>query len=146
MEQLSEKYPNNHEISAFYALSLLGSVPDGRDDAIYGKGAIIAKGIIEENPNHPGALHYLIHSYDDPAHAHLALNAANSYAKVAPEASHALHMPSHIYLAMGMWDEVISSNINSYQASINRMERKNLDNNARGYHAYHWLQYGYLQK
>ena len=146
MEQLSEKYPNNHEISAFYALSLLGSVPDGRDDAIYGKGAIIAKGIIEENPNHPGALHYLIHSYDDPAHAHLALNAANSYAKVAPEASHALHMPSHIYVAMGMWDEVISSNINSYQASINRMERKNLDNNARGYHAYHWLQYGYLQK
>tara|TARA_R110000787_G_scaffold86285_3_gene184006 strand:+ start:22123 stop:23646 length:1524 start_codon:yes stop_codon:yes gene_type:complete len=146
MEQLSKKYPANHEISAFYALSLLGAVPDGRDDEMYGKGAIIAKGIIEENPNHPGALHYLIHSYDDPKHAYLALNAADSYAKVAPDASHALHMPSHIYVAMGMWDEVISSNIDSYQASLNRMERKNLDNNARGYHAYHWLQYGYLQK
>lgn len=146
MEELSKKYPTNHEISAFYALSLLGSVPDGRDDDMYGKGAIIAKGIIEENPNHPGALHYLIHSYDDPNHAYLALNAADSYAKVAPDASHALHMPSHIYVALGMWDEVISSNINSYQASLNRMERKNLDNNARGYHAYHWLQYGYLQK
>ena len=146
MEELSKKYPANHEISAFYALSILGAVPDGRDDEMYGKGAIIAKGIIEENPNHPGALHYLIHSYDDPNHAYLALNAADSYAKVAPDASHALHMPSHIYVALGMWDEVISSNINSYQASLNRMERKNLDNNARGYHAYHWLQYGYLQK
>ena len=146
MEQLTQKYPDNHEISAFYALSLLGSVPDGRDDAIYEKGAIIAKGIIAENPNHPGALHYLIHSYDDPQHAKLALNAADSYAVVAPDASHALHMPSHIYVAMGMWDKVISSNIDSYQASLNRMERKDLDNDARGYHAYHWLQYGYLQK
>ncbi len=146
MESLSKKYPTNHEIAAFYALSLLGSVPEGRDDELYGKGAIIAKGILSENPNHPGALHYLIHSYDDPGHASLALNAANAYSKVAPDASHALHMPSHIYVAMGMWDEVVSSNINSYQASVNRMERKRLDNDARGYHAYHWLEYGYLQK
>lgn len=146
MEELTQKYPENHEVAAFYALSLLGAVHDGRDDTIYEKGARIAKGIIEENPNHPGALHYLIHSYDDPNHAHLALQAANSYAVVAPDASHALHMPSHIYVAMGMWDEVISSNENSYQASLNRMERKNLGNDARGYHAYHWLQYGQLQK
>ena len=85
-------------------------------------------------------------SYDDPSHAKLGLEAANAYSKVAPDASHALHMPSHIYVAMGMWDEVIASNIDSYQASLNRMERKNLDNDARGYHAYHWLEYGYLQK
>ncbi len=146
MEGLSKKYPSNHEVSAFYALSLLGSVPEGRDEDIYGKGALIAKGIIKENPNHPGALHYLIHSYDDPGHATLALDAANAYAKVAPDASHALHMPSHIYVAMGMWDEVISSNIKSYQASLNRLKRKQLDNDARGYHAFHWLEYGYLQK
>jgi tetratricopeptide (TPR) repeat protein len=146
MKQLSVKYPDNHEITAFYALSLLGSVADGRDENIYGKGAIVAQGILEENPNHPGALHYLIHSYDDPDHAKLALKAANSYSKVAPDASHALHMPSHIYVAMGMWDEVVSSNERSYQASINRMQRKNLDNDARGYHAYHWLEYGYLQQ
>lgn len=146
MEELYKKYPANQEVAAFYALSLLGSVPEGRDDNLYGKGAKIAKGILKENPNHPGALHYLIHSYDDPNHATLALDAANAYSKVAPDASHALHMPSHIYVAMGMWDNVISSNIASYQASINRMERKKLDNDARGYHAYHWLQYGYLQK
>lgn len=146
MEGLSTKYPDNHEVAAFYALSLLGSVPDGRDDELYGKGAKIALGILDENPNHPGALHYTIHSYDDPKHAVLALEAANAYSKVAPDASHALHMPSHIYVAMGMWDRVVASNIDSYQASLNRMKRKELDNDARGYHAYHWLEYGYLQQ
>ena len=146
MEGLYKKYPSNQEVAAFYALSLLGSVPEGRDDIVYGKGAKIVQGILKENPNHPGALHYLIHSYDDPDHANLALNAANAYSKVAPDAGHALHMPSHIYVALGMWDNVISSNIVSYQASINRMEQKKLDNDARGYHAFHWLEYGYLQK
>ncbi len=146
MESLYQKYPDNHEVAAFYALSLLGSVSEGRDEAVYEQGAIIAKGIIEENPNHPGALHYLIHSYDDPKHATLALDAADAYAVVAPDASHALHMPSHIYVAMGMWNEVVSSNIASYEASLKRMERKGLDGNARGYHAFHWLQYGYLQQ
>ncbi|GGG59761.1 tetratricopeptide repeat protein [Bizionia arctica] len=145
MKSLYKTYPENQEIAAFYAISLLGSVPEGRDDAIYGQGAEIAKKVLEKNPNHPGALHYLIHSYDDPYHAALAIDAANSYSKVAPDASHALHMPSHIYVALGMWDEVINSNIDSYQASLNRMKRKELDNNARGYHAYHWLEYGYLQ-
>ena len=146
MEGLSKKYPDNHEVAAFYALSLLGSVPDGRDDELYGKGAKIALGILAENPNHPGALHYTIHSYDDPRHAALALEAANAYSKVAPDASHALHMPSHIYVAMGMWDRVVASNIDSYQASLNRMERKELGNDERGYHAFHWLEYGYLQQ
>lgn len=146
MSQLAQKYPDNHEIAAFYAIALLGSVPEGRDVEIYGKGAKIAQGILEENPNHPGALHYLIHSYDDPDHARLALDAARAYSQVAPDASHALHMPSHIFVAMGMWDDVIASNINSYAASLQRMEENKLDNDARGYHAFHWLEYGYLQK
>lgn len=146
MEELHEKYPDHHEVSAFYALSLLGSVSNGRDVDTYEKGASIAQSIIDENPKHPGALHYLIHSYDDPTHATLALDAANSYSKVAPDAEHALHMPSHIYVALGMWDEVIKSNIASYGASVKRMEAKDLDNDARGYHAFKWLMYGYLQK
>ena len=145
MKSLYENQSNNNELAAFYAISLLGSVAEGRNDSIYGIGAEVSKKILEANPNHPGALHYLIHSYDDPAHAKLALDAADAYAKVAPDASHALHMPSHIYVALGMWDKVISSNVNSYQASLNRMERKKLGNDARGYHAYHWLEYGYLQ-
>lgn len=146
MSNLYDNYSDNNEIAAFYALSLLGSASGGRNDSIYGAGALIANKVLENNSQHPGALHYLIHSYDDPGHAHLALDAADAYAKVAPDASHALHMPSHIYVALGMWDQVVDSNIDSYQASVKRMEEKELDNNARGYHAFHWLQYGYLQR
>lgn len=146
MADVHNKYPKSQEAAAFYALSLLGSVPVGRDEAIYEKGAVIAKGILEENPNHPGALHYLIHSYDDPKHANAAVEAANRYMKVASAAGHALHMPSHIYVAMGMWDDVVKSNELSYQASVDRMKEKNLDNDARGYHAFQWLHYGYLQQ
>ncbi|MCB0636387.1 MAG: hypothetical protein KDC54_07200, partial [Lewinella sp.] len=141
-----ERYPGNQEVAAFYALSLLGAVPVGRDEEAYEHGARIAQGIIAENPNHPGALHYLIHSYDDPEHAQLALSAANSYSEVAPDAAHALHMPSHIYVAMGMWDEVVRSNIASFDASVKRMRRLDLTDNARSYHALHWLMYGRLQQ
>jgi len=146
MAEMYEKYPKSQEAAAFYALSLLGSVPVGRDNDIYEKGAIIAKGILEENPNHPGALHYLIHSYDDPDHAKNAVEAANRYMEVASAAGHALHMPSHIYVATGMWDDVVRANELSYQASVDRMNKKKLDNDARGYHAFHWLLYGYLQQ
>jgi pentatricopeptide repeat protein len=146
MEELHNKYPDHHEVSAFYALSLLGASKSRTADDGYDQGARIAQSIIDENPKHPGALHYLIHSYDDPDHAGLALEAANSYSQVAPDAGHALHMPSHIYVALGMWDQVISSNIASYEASITRMKEKELDNDALGYHSYKWLMYGYLQK
>jgi len=146
METLSKKYPEHHEVSAFYALSLLGASKSREENDNYEIGAKIAQSIIDENPHHPGALHYLIHSYDDPEHATLALDAAHSYSKVAPNAEHALHMPSHIFVALGMWDEVIASNIASYEASVERMKNKGLDNDARGYHAFKWLMYGYLQK
>lgn len=146
LEGLYQQFRGDHEIAAFYALSLLGSVPVGRSKEAYEKSASIVKGILQENPNHPGALHYLIHSYDDPGHARLALSAADSYAQIAPDAAHALHMPSHIYVAMGMWEEVISSNIDSWKASLHRRELKKLDGDARSYHALHWLLYGYAQK
>lgn len=146
MEKLHEKYPEHHEVAAFYALSLLGASNSRKEDNNHEIGAKIVQSIINENPHHPGALHYLIHSYDDPDHAALALDAANRYSNVAPDAEHALHMPSHIFVALGMWDEVIKSNIASYEASVKRMEKKKLDNDARGYHAFKWLLYGYLQK
>jgi len=146
MEVLHKKYPEHHEVAAFYALSLLGASKSRTEDDNYEMGAKIVQGIINENPQHPGALHYLIHSYDDPDHASLALDAAHRYAQVAPDAEHALHMPSHIFVALGMWDELIQSNIASYEASVARMNAKELDNDARGYHAFKWLMYGYLQK
>ena len=146
MEELTKKYPDNHEVSAFYAISLLGSSRNGRDEELYGKSARIAQSIVKENPVHPGALHYLIHSYDDPEHAHLAKAAADNYSKVAPDAAHALHMPSHIYVALGKWDEVVTSNIASWNASIKRLQRKEITDKGGSYHAYNWLQYGFLQR
>lgn len=144
--RMYEKYKGNHEVASFYALSILGAVPVGRDETAYEKSTKVVEGIIAENPEHPGALHYMIHSNDDPKHAHLALNAANAYSKVAADAAHALHMPSHIYVSVGMWDEVISSNIASWNASVNRKEAKELDNDALSYHALHWRMYGHLNK
>lgn len=146
MGELYKRYPDNHEVASFYALSLLGSVTVGRSDEVYQQSARISESILKENPNHPGALHYFIHANDDPYHASAAVQVANEYAMVAPDAAHALHMPTHIYLALGMWDKVVSSNEVSWQASVNRKERKNLGNDAYGYHSYHWLQYGYLQQ
>ncbi len=146
MGKLHDKYPKNQEVAAFYALGLMWSVPVGRDADVFNKSAQVVAGILEENPNHPGALHYMIHAYDDPDYAQLAINAANLYSKVAPDATHALHMPSHIYLALGMWKEVAASNEASYEASINRIERKGLGDAARGYHSYSWLHYAYLQQ
>jgi len=144
--KISKKYPENEDVKAFYALSVLGSVPGGRDPVKYAKAGKIAEEVVEEHPSHPGGLHYLIHAYDDPKNAEKALDAAYTYAEVAPAASHALHMPSHIFVAKGLWDEVVRSNEESYAASVDRMEKLNLTNDARGYHSYHWLEYGYLQQ
>lgn len=146
MGGLYERFPENHEVASFYALALLGSVTVGRNDEIYQKSAQVSEKILKENPNHPGALHYFIHANDDPYHASQAVKVADEYSNVAPDAAHALHMPTHIYLALGMWDQVISSNENSWQASVNRKERKKLTNDALGYHSYHWLEYAYLQQ
>ena len=88
--------------------------------------ASIADKIIKANPLHPGALHYKIHALDGPISAKDALDAADAYAKVAADAAHALHMPSHIYLALGKWEGVVTSNQRSYDASVKRMTQKEL--------------------
>ena len=146
MENLYEKYKGNPEVATFYSLALIGSVEIGRDEIVYGKAAAIAKEVLAKHPRHPGALHYLIHAYDDPQHAAQALATADAYALTAPDAGHALHMPTHIYLALGMWDKVVTSNEVSWAAGEKRKERKKLSNDALNYHAFHWLLYGYLQQ
>lgn len=146
METLYKKYPGNNEVASFYSLSLIGWGLVGRQTPILEQAAGIAKEVLTNNPKHPGALHYLIHAFDDPDHAAMALATADKYAVVAPDAGHALHMPTHIYLALGMWDKVVGSNVVSWAAERERKERKKLNNNALGYHSWHWLQYGYLQK
>lgn len=146
MANLYEHYPGNLEVAAFYALGLMWSVQGARDPNVFDLSSQVASGILAENPNHPGALHYLIHANDDPNYAELAKNAADKYARVAPDATHALHMPSHIYLALGMWNEVVASNEASYGASVTQMIQEGRGNEARGYHSYAWLHYGYLQQ
>ncbi len=135
MDQISEKYPEDLEAASFYALALLGTCEFERDIPTYMKAAAIAEEVFAKNPKHPGAAHYLIHSYDDPVHAPLGLRAARAYTEIAPDATHALHMPSHIFIALGMWEEVVRANEASWKAS-----------HQHSFHALQWLEYGYLQQ
>ena len=106
----------------------------------------IASDVYQKNPNHPGAAHYILHAYDDPEHSAQALPAARRYAEIAPEAPHALHMPSHIFLQLGMWSEAAASNEASWTASDQWVKQKNLPISKRDYHGLHWLLYMYLQQ
>ena len=146
LRRMHEKYPQDDEVTAFYALALLGTSHNGRDFSIYMKAAALVEQVYAKNPQHPGAAHYLIHSYDDPVHAPLGLRYADAYSKIAPSASHALHMPSHIYFALGMWDEASAINERSMKAADTRRAEKKLDVEARGFHAMLWLVYGYAQQ
>ena len=146
LRRMHEKYPQDDEVTAFYALALLGTSHNGRDFSIYMKAAALVEQVYAKNPQHPGAAHYLIHSYDDPVHAPLGLRYADAYSKIAPSASHALHMPSHIYFALGMWDEASAINERSMKAADARRAEKKLDVEARGFHAMLWLVYGYAQQ
>ena len=110
MEALVRAHPDDLEAKAFYALALIGLSQGVRDTATYGRAAHWADTVFQANAEHPGAAHYLIHAWDDPLHARLGLPAARAYARIAPDAAHAQHMTTHIFLALGMWDEVVSQN------------------------------------
>jgi len=145
MGGLHERYPDDLEAQAFYALSILGSVRE-RDFGTYMRAAAQAEEVFAKNPLHPGAAHYLIHSYDDPVHAPLGLRAARVYAQIAPAASHAQHMISHIYVALGEWDEVVKANVAAVATSEARLLRKGKPLATRNHHALLWLEYGLLQQ
>jgi len=106
----------------------------------------IAESVFHKNPRHPGAVHYMIHAYDDPKHAIRALPAARIYGSLASAAPHAQHMPSHIFMALGMWPEVVQANELSWASSEERIRRKGLGPENRAYHTLYWLMYGYLQQ
>ena len=146
MERIYRDYPNDMEAAVFYSLSLLGTVrPGDKGYARQAKAGAIALEVYQKNPNHPGAAHFIIHAFDDPEHAILALPAAYRYAQIAPEAAHARHMPSHIFVQLGMWDNVVSSNISAFEASDNWVRTKKLSLSLRDYHSLSWLLYGYTQ-
>src|SRR6185369_15637775 len=146
MEKVYRAYPEDLDAAAFYSLSLLGMASGGKGYRLQAKAGAIALEVYQKNPNHPGAAHYIIHAFDDPDHAILALPAARRYASIAPEAHHARHMPSHIFLQLGMWAEAASSNEAAWESSDAWMKRKNLSVNVRDYHSLHWLMYAYLQQ
>ncbi len=146
MRHLVEEYPDDQEAKAFYALALLGTAQDERDFAIAMKAAALAEDVFQHNPRHPGAVHYLIHAYDDPIHAPLGLRPARVFPSIAPTAPHAQHMPSHIFMALGLWDEVVKANEVAWKGSEDRRRHKGLGLEERPYHVLHWLLYAYLQQ
>jgi tetratricopeptide (TPR) repeat protein len=139
MAELHAKYPEDVDAATFHALALLG-----RDVSTYMKSAAILEEVFCAHPDHPGAAHYLIHSYDDPVHAPLGLRAARVYAKIAPAAAHAQHMTSHIFIALGMWDEEIAANETAVAVVNRNRAAKGLAPRECG-HYNAWLEYGYLQ-
>ena len=139
MERLAHAFPKDVEAQAFWALSILGSREWHQlDERRSVRAAAILEELFPTHADHPGVLHYLIHAYDDPVHAPLGLRAARRYANVASSAPHALHMPSHIFLQLGMWDETSKSNEAAFALSK--------EWNQPDMHSLSWLQYSYLQQ
>ena len=143
---LYDRWPDDHEVAIFYALSLLGTVRPGdkgfRRQAL---AASIAMKVFQENPNHPGAAHFIIHAFDDPDHAILALPAARVYARIAPAAPHALHMPSHIFVQLGMWQDVVASQHRRLQSCRwISSQRMHLPEGREDFHTLSWLEYANL--
>jgi tetratricopeptide (TPR) repeat protein len=137
IERIVAEHPEDDEAKVILALALLGLNQGERDVRTYMRAGAIAGEVLHRNPEHPGAAHFVIHAFDDPVHAPLGLWAARAYSRIAPGAAHAQHMTTHIFLAMGMWDDVVSQNV---IASGPQHERW------RAGHATSWLGYGYLQQ
>ncbi len=145
MRDLYERYPDDAEVAAFYALSMLGAVRATGDlsQRLNVRAGAITLGLLAGNRHHPGAAHYTIHAFDDPLHAPLALEAADLFADIAPAVSHARHMPTHIFIQHGMWDRVSRNNQSAYDAA--RELWKPGDSMGDATHSLDWGQYGDLQ-
>ena len=145
LAELHRKFPDDVDGAAFYALATLGTAEQGRDFATYMRAAAVLEEVFPQHPRHPGVVHYMIHSYDDSVHAPLGLRAARIYSKIAPEAAHAQHMTSHIFLSLGMWDDAVSAN-ETAMAVVNRERQKIGKGPSWCGHINEWLEYGYLQQ
>ncbi|HTS88933.1 MAG TPA: hypothetical protein VMG41_10615 [Gemmatimonadales bacterium] len=144
MDSLLAALPGDDEARAFYALSLLGLSQGVRNVPTYLHAAAIAESVYARNPRHPGAAHYWIHGMDDPEHAAGALPAARALSDIAPEAGHAQHMTSHIFMALGMWDDVVRANVNAMRVVNASRARQGVGPGYCGHYNF-WLEYGYLQ-
>jgi len=145
MESMAAQFPDDPEVQLFYALSLLGTKAGVRDVSTYMFATAIAQSVFCANPKHPGAAHYLIHGVDDPEHAVLGLAAARALGEMAPDAGHSLHMTSHIFVALGMWDDVVKAN--EAAVKVQNEMRVQMGKEPRHWGHYNsWLLYGYLEQ
>lgn len=147
MARVASENPADDDAQTFYALALLATMPRG-DAAlpIRQQAGAIAEKVFTRNPKHPGAPHYILHAYDHGTLAAKALPAARAYAKIAPEASHALHMPAHAFIQVGFWDEAAETDERSWNASIAWAKRRGLPITSRDFHSLTWLQYEWTQQ
>src|SRR5437867_606030 len=150
MRQLRDKHPDDFEAQTFYAFAVLAvgyATPSDTSLSKQLEAAAIFEKLWKQNANHPGVVHYLIHCYDYPALAERGLPAARSYASIAPWVPHALHMPSHIFTRLGMWDESIAANQASAEASRAYAAMRHRDaTEAEELHALDYMAYSYLQE
>jgi tetratricopeptide (TPR) repeat protein len=148
MEKIYKAYPDDKEAAVFYALAL-NATADPKDTLFNNqrKAGDILNAMYPNEPNHPGVVHYLIHTYDNPLLADRALEAARKYAAVAPSSAHALHMPSHIFTRLGYWDESINSNVGSVSSAKCYAEQTGIKGHwDEEIHGLDYLMYAYLQK
>ncbi len=143
MAKLYQKYPDDLEAGAFYALSLLASdSPDDTSHTANKKAVAVLMPLFRKQPDHPGLAHYIIHACDSPELASMGLEAARSYAEIAPSSAHAVHMPSHIFARLGLWQEDIQANLKS----VTLTEKSDaMYMHGHELHAMHFLMYAYLQ-
>jgi tetratricopeptide (TPR) repeat protein len=148
MERLYTTYPTDKEAAIFYALALnAAAAPTDKTLSKQKKAGSILQTLYNKNPNHPGIVHYIIHTYDSPELAEIALPAARKYASVAPSSAHALHMPSHIFTRLGLWDECIESNLASVSSAQCYAEASGIKGHwDEELHGLDYLMYAYLQK
>jgi tetratricopeptide (TPR) repeat protein len=145
MKKVYDSYPDDHEAATLYGLSLIASEPDNdKDFATRKQAATILEKVFVVEPDHPGVAHYLIHTYDRPELAQLGIPAARRYAQIAPAAPHALHMPSHIFARVGLWQDDINSNIASIDAT-RKTAAMGMGGEGHQFHAMDFLVYAYLQ-
>jgi len=143
MAKLYQKYPDDLEAGAFYALSLMAAEkPDDSTHEARKKAVAVLNPLFQKQPDHPGLAHYIIHACDSPDMAQMGLDAARRYAEIAPSSAHAVHMPSHIFARLGLWQEDIPANLKSVA-----LTEKSGAMYMRGHelHAMHFLLYAYLQ-
>jgi hypothetical protein len=147
-ERVFRKYPDDNEAAIFYALAVRAAAdPADKSFARQKKAGEILNAVLRKEPDHPGVAHYIIHNYDYPELATLALPAARKYASIAAASAHAQHMPSHIFIRLGLWDESIASNLNSIAAAQCYAENTGIKGHwDEELHGMDYLLYAYLQK